>query len=79
MPAGLRLKRGIVMCPFHNVAPVAAFPLPSQKQLEKQTLLAVQCGRWKKYSYFDWQNRCLQADQIIPNELEPGDEGYTSP
>ena len=27
---GLRLKRGIVMCPFHNTAPAAAFPSPAR-------------------------------------------------
>lgn len=67
------------MSPFHNTAPTAAFPLPSQKQLEGQTLLAVQCGRWKKSSYHDWQARCAEADQIVSNELMPGDEGYISP
>lgn len=75
----MRLKRGMMMHPPHCVAPKAAFPLPTHKQLENRTLLAVQCGEWKKYHHHEWQARCVIADDMVSNELTPDDEGYVAP
>lgn len=74
--AGVRLKRYLLMCRHHSVAPKAAFPLPTQKELADRTILEVQCGNWKKYSYSDWQRACVASRDLVSNELKAGDEGY---
>ena len=67
------------MCRHHSVAPKAAFPLLTQKQLAGRCVLEVHCGSWKKHQYSNWQRLCVQTGELISNELDVGDEGYTSP
>lgn len=76
---GARLKRALLMCRHHSVAPKAAFPIPSQKQLASRTVLAVQSGEWKKYSYSEWQRMCVLTGDLVSNELSDGDQGYLPP
>lgn len=77
--AGVRLKRGLLMCRHHTVAPKAAFPLLTQKQLATRTVLEVLCGAWKRQPYSNWQKLCVQVGDLVPNELTAEDEGYISP
>lgn len=67
------------MCLQQSVAPKAALPILTQKQLENRTMLAIQCGKWKKYHFPEWQAQCLREGRLVSNEVTPEDEGYISP